>query len=70
MVLGPARHDDAAHVAIATAARADMILSWNFRHIVNYDKIHQFNRINERRGYPPIEIHSPLEVIYGNDDEG
>ena len=33
------------------------------------EKIHQFNRINERCGYPPIEIHSPLEVIYAEDED-
>lgn len=68
-ILGPASHDDATHVAIATVARADLILSWNFRHIVNYKKIHQFNQVNTLRGYPPIDIRSPLEVVYG-DDEG
>lgn len=68
-ILGPARHDDASHVAIASVARADLILSWNFRHIVNYRKIHQFNEVNRLCGYPPIDIRSPLEVVYG-DDEG
>jgi hypothetical protein len=68
-VLGPARHDDASHVAIATVARAGLILSWNFRHIVNYAKIHEFNRINALHGYPPVDIRSPLEVIYGDEDE-
>ena len=68
-VLGPARRDDATHVAIATLAGADLILSWNFRHIVNYDRIRKFNLVNTRNGYPEIEIRSPLEVIYGDEDE-
>jgi len=69
-ILGLARRDDATHVAVASVARAGLIVSWNFRHIVNYAKIQQFNRINELHGYPPIDIRSPLEVIYGDQDEG
>jgi len=68
-VLGPARLDDATHVAIATLAGADLILSWNFRHIVNVIKIGQFNRVNAAHGHPEIDIRSPLEVIYGDEDE-
>jgi len=53
---------DAIHVATATVAGADVILSWNFRHIVNYDRIHKYNGVNALQGYPPVEIHSPLEM--------
>ena len=69
-VLGPARRDDATHVAVATLARADLILSWNFRHIVNVARISQFNKVNAARGHPAIDIRSPLEVIYGDEDQG
>ncbi len=65
-VLGRASVQDARHVAAATVAGADLILSWNFRHIVNYDRIHKFNGINVLNGYLAIEIHSPLEMDYGN----
>ena len=68
-ILGPARRDDATHVAIATLAGADLILSWNFRHIVNVVRIGQFNRINTAHGHPDIDIRSPLEVIYGDEDQ-
>ena len=67
--LGPAQRADAIHVASATVARADLILSWNFKHIVNFDRIHKFNAVNLMRGYPPIEIRSPLEVEYGDKDQ-
>lgn len=53
---------DAIHVGTATVAGADVILSWNFRHIVNYDRIHKYNGVNALKGYPPVEIHSPLEM--------
>ena len=52
------------HVAVATVARADLILSWNFRHLVNYDRILKFNSINMAEGYQHIEIRSPMEVGY------
>ena len=58
------RHqNDAFHVALATVARADLIVSWNFKHIVHFDKIRGFNAVNLREGYLPVEIHSPLEVV-------
>lgn len=68
-VLGPAHRADAIHVACATVARADLILSWNFKHIVNFDRIHKFNAVNLVLGYPQIEIRSPLEVEYGDENE-
>lgn len=55
--------DDALHVAAATVARADLIVSWNFRHIVNFQRMRGYNAVNLREGYPPIEIHSPREVL-------
>ena len=61
-ILGKSSMADAIHVATATIADADLILSWNFRHIVNYERIHKYNGINALKGYPPLEIHSPLEM--------
>jgi predicted nucleic acid-binding protein len=58
---------DAQHIAVATVARVDVLVSWNFRHIVNLDRIHGFNAVNLRSGYPLLEIRSPLEV--GRDDD-
>ena len=62
-VVGPAQSNDALHVALASVAKVDMIVSWNFKHIVHYDKIRGFNAVNLREGYLPIEIRSPLEVV-------
>jgi hypothetical protein len=58
----------AQHIAVATVARVDVLVSWNFRHIVNLDRIHGFNAVNLRAGYPLLEIRSPLEV-WKDDDE-
>ena len=68
-ILGEARKADAMHVAVATVMRADLILSWNFRHIVNYDLIRKFNGVNVLNGYPRIEIHSPWELSYGDESQ-
>ena len=68
-ILGKSSLADALHVATATVAGADLILSWNFRHIVNYDRIHKYNGVNALRGYPPIEIHSPLEISDADENE-
>ena len=68
-VLGPASKSDAIHVAAATVARADVIVSWNFRHIVNLDRIRRYNGVNALNGYPPVEIRSPAELAYADEDE-
>jgi hypothetical protein len=59
---------DALHVAMATVSRCAMIVSWNFRHIVNYRKIPQYNAVNAVQGYGPISIYSPLEVVEDETD--
>lgn len=54
---------DAQHIAIATVGRVDVLVSWNFKHIVNLRRIHGYNSVNLRRGYPMIEIRTPREVL-------
>jgi hypothetical protein len=54
---------DAQHIALASIHRGDVLVSWNFKHIVNYNKIRLYNAINLKYGYPIIEIRSPREVI-------
>jgi predicted nucleic acid-binding protein len=60
---------DAQHIAVATVARVDVLVSWNFRHIVNLDRIHGFNAVNLPGGYPLLEIRSPLEVWKHEDED-
>ncbi len=55
--------DDAVHVATATVAGCSLIVSWNFRHIVHYQKIPKYNAVNALMGYASIAIHSPREVL-------
>ena|SRR6185295_16182808 len=53
---------DALHIALASVARVDVLVSWNFKHIVNLRRIHAFNAVNLKRGYPLLEIRTPREV--------
>ena len=55
--------NDAGHVAAATVARADAIVSWNFKHIVRLDKMKAYNQVNLLNGYGILTIVSPKEVI-------
>jgi len=55
---------DAQHIAIATVSRVDVLVSWNFKHIVNLSKIRLYNSVNIKYGYPLLEIRSPREVLY------
>ena len=60
--------DDALHVALATTAKCDLIVSWNFKHIVHFEKIPKYNAVNILQGYSKIGIFSPLEVIAYEDE--
>lgn len=53
---------DALHIALATVARVDVLVSWNFKHIVNLKRIHAYNAVNLKNGYPLLEIRTPREV--------
>lgn len=55
---------DAQHIATATIHKANVLISWNFKHIVNLDKIHGYNAVNLKLSYPMIEIRTPTEVLH------
>lgn len=67
--LGQASLNDAYHIAIASINRLDCLISWNFKHIVNFDKIKLFNSINLKLGYPLIDIRTPLEFLKYEDND-
>lgn len=65
-VVGKTSFADCLHIATASFYRADYLVSWNFKHIVNVNRIIGYNSINIRSGYKPLEIRSPREFInYG-----
>ena len=68
-VVGKTSRADCQHIAIATLCKADILVSWNFKHIVNLDRIRGYNGINYQNGHNMIEIRTPKEIInYGNND--
>ena len=67
-IVSPKYSNDALHVALATVSNCSLIVSWNFKHIVHFEKIPLYNAINTLRGYPQINIFSPLEVIRYEDN--
>jgi hypothetical protein len=67
-VVGQTSLEDCRHIALATVNRVDVLVSWNFKHIVNLDRIKGYNSVNLKLGYPIIEIRSPKDLVnYGND---
>lgn len=69
-VLGGRFQNDMLHIALATTAEVDVLVRWNFRHIVRMDKIRLFNAVNIEQGYKPLTIFSPREVTtHGRDED-
>ena len=62
--IGRANLTDALHIAIATLADADVLASWNFRHMVNWRRIRAYNEVNRQNGYPAIDIRTPEEIVH------
>ena len=56
-------YEDLLHIATATINQVDVLVSWNFKHIVHYKKIPLYNAVNTLKGYKTIQIYSPREVI-------
>lgn len=66
-VVGQTSRADCQHIAMATLAKVDVLASWNFKHIVNLDKIRGYNGINYQLGHNMIEIRTPKEIINYDD---
>ena len=62
-VVGKTSFDDCVHIATATINKVDILVSWNFKHIVNVYRIRSYNSINIRLNYQLLEIRSPIEII-------
>lgn len=67
-VVGQTSYADCLHIAIATINRADFLISWNFKHIVNVERIRGYNAINIKNGYKQLEIRSPRDFVKYEDD--
>lgn len=63
-VVSAQHFNDCRHVAIASISHVTVLVSWNFKHIVQFERIRAFNAINLKCGYGLLDIRSPLEVIH------
>lgn len=66
-VVGKTSFDDCIHIAAATINNVDLLVSWNFKHIVNVMRIRGYNAVNIKNGYKIIDIRSPKDLIYYED---
>jgi hypothetical protein len=66
-VVGKTSRTDCFHIAMATINAVDILVSWNFKHIVNVKRIRGYNAVNLKLGYKVIDIRSPKEIIYNED---
>jgi predicted nucleic acid-binding protein len=62
-------YEDALHIAISTINQVNVLASWNFKHIVNLDRIRLYNAVNLKNGYTMLEIRNPREILKFGDDE-
>ena len=60
--------DDATHIALATAGRVEVMVTWNFKHSVNLRRIHGINSVNLEAGYPQLEMRTRREVVSDGDE--
>ena len=67
-VVGQTSFADCLHIALATINRADYLISWNFKHIVNVLRIRGYNSINIKNGYKELEIRSPRDFMTYEDN--
>ncbi|MEQ6120087.1 hypothetical protein [Reichenbachiella sp. MALMAid0571] len=67
-VVGRTSMADCQHIALATISKADVLVSWNFKHIVNLERIRGYNSINFREGYQMTEIRTPNEIFRNEDN--
>ena len=62
-VVGATSLTDCLHIALATIHNANILVSWNFKHIVNVTRITGYNSVNLAEGYKQIDTRSPRELI-------
>ena len=66
-VVGQTSFEDCIHIATATINYVDLLVSWNFKHIVNVRRIKGYNSVNLKNGFRILDIRSPKDLIYYED---
>ncbi len=62
-VVGATSKADCQHIAMATINKVDVLVSWNFKHIVNLKRIRGYNSVNLKLNYTMLEIRTPKEIL-------
>ena len=68
-ILNPKSYDDCQHIACAIISNCDVIVSWNFKHIVNHKTIKGVKAIAALEGYNDILIYTPSILIGGDNSD-
>jgi len=55
--------DDALHIALTSVKGLDILVSWNFKHLVKHKTRIEVAGVNTLLGYKTIDICTPWEVI-------
>ncbi|MCL2169985.1 MAG: PIN domain nuclease [Defluviitaleaceae bacterium] len=66
-ILTKKSYDDCLHIAAAVVAGCDVIVSWNFKHMVNIRTINGVRIVNILNGYRPIDIYAPFIFLERRD---
>ena len=67
-VLNEKSRDDCLHIAYAVIYNCDVIVSWNFKHLVNIRTINGVRAVSSLEGYKGIDIITPTFIIQEGDD--
>lgn len=62
-IVGKTSRADCLHIALATLSNADALVSWNYKHIVNVNRIRGYNAVNYKFGHKLLEIRTPREIL-------
>jgi predicted nucleic acid-binding protein len=68
-ILRPKSFDDCQHIAYACVYGCDILLSWNFKHLVNYKTISGVKKVNSLAGYREMPIYTPTILIGGGTED-
>ena len=62
-ILNPKSFDDCLHIASAIISDCNIIISWNFKHMVNVDTINGVRKITFAKRYNNIDIYAPYVLL-------
>ena len=67
-ILTKKSYEDCLHIATALVCDCNLLISWNFKHLVNIRTINGVRAISNLEGYRPIDIVTPTFLIQEGDD--